>query len=248
MKNYLFDLYSNFPNEFTLDNRIDPDSCSKDLYDDLQSTFFSSNAKGILGIASVENRVQKFGRRPAFYTLFVDTDKFLLSSDYIGPSIYWARKAGLTCEEIISVLEISRTLGGHIVFPRGEGNSTVNQARGGEKGYYDRIDLTLFAIKQLFEKKEISNELMEKAWKNYSDWFDLFGKEENAFKAFVDFFKLNDFVDEKYEIYDLTTFDSDNASYSFLCNDKPWIPNNPTSFKKYANGTNYAIMLRNKRL
>ena len=108
--------------------------------------------------------------------------------------------------------------------------------------------MTLFAIKQLFEKKEISNELMEKAWKNYSDWFDLFGKEENAFKAFVDFFKLNDFVDEKYEIYDLTTFDSDNASYSFLCNDKPWIPNNPTSFKKYANGTNYAIMLRNKRL
>lgn len=183
---------------------------------------------------------------------------------YIGASVYWAVKAGFSEDEIIDFLRISRTLGGHIVFPRGENSHityrfpankfgkehpiTMNNSRGGEKGYYDRFDLTLFAIKRLFENKEISNKLMEKAWSNYSDWFDLFRKENNGFKTFVDFFKLNDFVDNDYEVYDLTTYDIDTNDYNILENDYAWIPDTLTDYRKYVVGVNHAIELRNNRL
>lgn len=264
MKNYLFDLYPNFPKGFRLIGYIDPDSHSKELYDDLRSTFFSDKQNELIGIESVENRLQQYGNYPEFYTLFVDTDKFLLSSDCIGASIYWAVLAGLWEDEIIDFLRISRTLGGHIVFPRGENNHiayrfpankfgkehpiTMNNSRGGEKGYYDRFDLTLFAIKRLFENQEISNKLMEKAWLNYSDWFDLFRKENNGFKTFVDFFKLNDFVDNDYEVYDLTTYDVDINKYNILENDSAWIPDTITGYRQYVSGVNHAIELRNNRL
>ncbi|WP_284052135.1 DUF6994 family protein [Ligilactobacillus agilis] len=264
MKNYLFDLYPNFPKNFRLNSRIDPDSQSKELYDDLRSTFFSDKQNKLIGIKLVENRLQQYGNNPKFFTLFVDTDKFLLSSDYIGASVYWAVKAGFSEDEIIDFLRISRTLGGHIVFPRGENSHityrfpankfgkehpiTMNNSRGGEKGYYDRFDLTLFAIKRLFENKEISNKLMEKAWSNYSDWFDLFRKENNGFKTFVDFFKLNDFVDNDYKVYDLTTYDVDTNDYNILENDYAWIPDTLTDYRKYVVGVNHAIELRNNRL
>lgn len=88
MKNYLVDLYPNFPKGFRLNGRIDPDSHSKELYDDLRSTFFSDKQNELIGVKSVDNRLQQYGNNPKFFTLFVDTDKFLLSSDYIGASVY----------------------------------------------------------------------------------------------------------------------------------------------------------------
>ena len=83
----------------------------------------------LIGIKLVENRLQPYGNNHKFFTLFVDTDKFLLSSDYIGASVYWAVKAGLSEDEIVDFLRISRTLGGHIVFcvDRYNGGSTMEQ-------------------------------------------------------------------------------------------------------------------------
>lgn len=264
MKNYLFDLYPNFPNDFSLHNRLDPDCCSKDLYDDLRTTFFSEEQTKLISISNIEIRQQRFGKSPAFYTMFVDGNTHLLSSDYIGPSVYWAAQAGLSEDEIINYLRISRTLGGHVVFPRGEnshvtyyfppnrfGNTypmTINNARGGKKGYYDRFDLTLFALKQLFVDKEISNMLVKKAWLNYSDWFDLFKNDGNGFKTFIDFFKLNDFVDKNYEVYDLTSYNSDTSSYTLVRNDSSWIPDTLSGYRTYVAGVNHAIKLRNNRL
>lgn len=264
MKNYLFDLYPDFPNDFNLHNRLDPDCCSKELYDDLRATFFSDEQNKIIHISNVENRQQHFGNSPAFYTMFVDDNTYLLSSDYIGPSVYWAEKAGLSDNEIINYLRISRTLGGHVVFPRGEhsrvtyhfppnrfGNVypiTLNNARGGKKGYYDRFDLTLFALKQLFEDKEIANKLIKKAWLNYSDWFDLFKVNGNGFNTFIDFFKLNDFVDKNYEVYDLTTFNVETCNYALVENDASWIPETPSGYRIYVAGVNHLIELRNNRL
>lgn len=70
------------------------------------------------GILNIENKKLIFRNQPT-YTLFVNEDEFLLSSDYIGPSIYWARECGIEDSEIREFLKICRTIGGHIVWPRG---------------------------------------------------------------------------------------------------------------------------------
>ena len=148
-KNYLFSLYPNFPRDFLIQTRKDPDTCNGELYSDLLTVFFGDKQLKSLGLASVKKEKQKYQGR-FYYTLFVNKGKYLLSSDYIGASIYWAIEAGLNKEEIVQFLKISRTLGGHIVFPRGNGTPTINQARGGEKTYYDRFDLTLLALKKWY--------------------------------------------------------------------------------------------------
>lgn len=145
LKNYLFDLYPEYPLGFNLETRKDPDQCSKQLYDDIEKIFFSKEKLESLKLNSIENKCQNFNSGD-FYTLFIDDGKYLLSSDYIGASVYWAKQAGLADEDIVEYLMISRTIGGHMVFPRGQG-TTVNQARGGKNSYYDRFDLTLLAIK-----------------------------------------------------------------------------------------------------
>lgn len=258
MKNYLFDLYPDFPDGFSLENRKDPDRCSKELYNDLKKALFNEEAISRLGLIEVKNKEQDYGNK--FYTLFVNTDQFLLSSDYIGPSIYWAEKAGLNEEEIISFLIDSRTLGGHLVWPRGENEHiiyrnkygkqnpvTVNTARGGEKGYFDRIDLTLYAIKQYYNEKEIVNSYMYQAMINYDDWFDMF-KGDNPFKNFIDFFKLQDFVSENYEVYDLTTFNDSNGSYGLLNDSVASIPKTKEGYRRFIKGSNFAVCNRNKRM
>ena len=49
--------------------------------------------------------------------------EWLLSIDYIGPSINWALReleiGGLSKYDIIETLNVCRTIGGHIVWPRG---------------------------------------------------------------------------------------------------------------------------------
>lgn len=86
-KNYLFDLYPYFPKGFSLDNREDPDVCSKALYDDLCKMFFDDDSKEKLKITSVCNKCQNYGNRD-YYTLFIDKDKYLLSSIIYMKYIY----------------------------------------------------------------------------------------------------------------------------------------------------------------
>ena len=172
MKNYLFALYPEFPKGFKLDERLDPDSCSKELYIDLHKYLFSNkqlNEKN--GIYDIDNKSQKNGNGSEFSTLYINGNKHLLSADYIGPSTYWAEEAGLQDNEIVKFLEISRTLGGHMLWPRSGYKPTVNQARGGKYGYYDRIDLTLFALKQWYENKN-QQTLLTPSFNGYSQWFD----------------------------------------------------------------------------
>ncbi len=40
LKNYLSRLYRDFPSDFNLHNSLDPDSDSKELYEDLTNIFF----------------------------------------------------------------------------------------------------------------------------------------------------------------------------------------------------------------
>ena len=59
---------------------------------------------------------------------------------------------------------------------------------------------------------------------------------------------LNDFVNENYEVYDLTTFNIENKKYEILCKEEIEIPKEKVGYINYVEGTNSAIDLRNKRL
>lgn len=240
LKNYLFDLYPKYPIGFNLDTRKDPDECSKQLYDDMKKIFFSKERLDSLKLNSIENKCQNFGRGD-FYTLFIDDGKYRLSSDFIGTSVYWAKQAGLADEDIVEYLRISRTIGGHMVFPRGQG-TTVNQARGGENSYYDRFDLTLLAIKKWYSNE--CNSTINCAIENYRDWFSLF----KPFNKFISFFGLEDFVSENLEIIDLVNSDLKNNKKLFLNKEDISIPSTRESYLQYFINSNIIIWKRTKKL
>jgi hypothetical protein len=221
--NYLIgDSYDKFPTDFALNTRIDPDTginitddsqrerTSKKLYDDLITCYC-----GQMQNFEVESKLQEFKPKPPFYTLFINDDEFLLSSDYIGPSVYWADALGVENSKILEFLKIARTIGGHMVWPRGFGPNklTINTARSGDKGFYDRIDWTLQAIKIYYDFRS-KDEFIEECKKLLPEDYCEFGRFENFYSAlqnskkwlskfgsfcsFCDFFKLKDsFVDEQ---------------------------------------------------
>lgn len=155
--NYLIESTLPLPEDFNIYNRRDPDSCSKKLYDDILLAFFLDQKQNESNhIKCYENFKQQYKNKPPFYTIRVtlddDLNQVLLSSDYIGPSVYWAQQANMSDSEIRAFLRVCRTIGGHILWPRGsditfDGTRTINQAKGGSKGVYDRTDWTLLLIK-----------------------------------------------------------------------------------------------------
>ena len=132
------------------------------------------------------------------------------TSDYFGVSKYWAQHKALYTEfEVGDFLNVFRTIGGHMIWhsiPKNIGYKkyTINWARGGRDGVYDRVDLTLYGVQCYYLKKDFkfSNTLFE-AIKNESNWFDEYGKGEEGFKVFIDSFLLNDFVDNNYDVLSL---------------------------------------------
>ena len=237
-KNYLFDLYPKYPIGFNLETIKDPDKCSEQLYDDIEKIFFSKKQLKSLKLISIENKCQNFGDGD-FYTLFIDDGKYRLSSDYIGASVYWAKQAGLADEDIVEYLKISRTIGGHMVFPRGQG-TTVNQARGGEDSYYDRFDLTLLAIKKWYSNDYSK---INYAIENYRDWFALFG----TFDKFISFFGLEGFIYDEF-IIDLVSSDLEKGLIIPLKSEDIYIPSQKEEYKRYFNNSNKIVEDRTDKL
>lgn len=83
------------------------------------------------------------------------------------------------------------TIGGSIIFPKMRGS--INQMRGLNPYIQDRFDLTLECIRLYYLNK--TSPLYSVILKNKS-FFDLFVD----FKGYVDFFYLQDLVEEKYSI------------------------------------------------
>ena len=214
----------------------DADSCSEDLYSDLCEVFYKGN-----------EQIWKNN-----WTI-IDRD-FRLGADYIGPPTYWGYKAGLSGKEIYEFLNEARKLGGHMLWPRnGRGLNSINPARGGKKGYYDRIDLTLWALKEWYSGNK--NIRICNAFNKSGDWlnsFDSSGEANDKFKRFIDFFLLNDFVDESYMLYDLTSFNDINNNFSKRISSKeeasPSIPNEYCSYINYVKGNLLCIENRNGRI
>lgn len=171
--------------DFDLYKRRDPEYCSKKLIEDLSDIFLRDkklpcgNSIKLKGIKQTRDRNKRWYAEIQIY----DKDKnylctFGITSDYIGASINWALKAGVTKNKIIEHLLISRTICGHILFPtwyvtRNEQSwglypkgISINMAKGGQLGCYDRIDFTLVAIKNWYSSLQQDGRLFETLEKN----------------------------------------------------------------------------------
>lgn len=171
-------------------------------------------------------------------------------SDYIGPSSNWAFKAKVEDQEVGKYLKITRTFGGHIIWPRWvkvNGNYfnqlSINEARGGEKSFYDRIDITLYDLKKWYNQEVCK--LKDIYDKNKSWLLQLI-----SFDGFVDYFLFQDFVDEKYNVKDLSTFDMANETYELLGekNLDNILIDGKEDYELFIEGNSRAIEKRNERI
>jgi hypothetical protein len=121
--------------------------------------------------------------------------EFYLGSDAITHSYkYHTRKQWIfqqTQNEVDELYAAGCTIGSYIIFPsrRIMNNNTINQARGCNRLIDDRFDLTLECIRRFYlgQISPLYDTLLR-----YKSFFDLFA----SFAGYVDFFLLQDLVDE----------------------------------------------------
>ena len=136
-------------------------------------------------------------------------------------------------EEIETLKYKVRTVGGHIIFPaHRKGGFTINQSRGVNRKISDRFDLTLECIKRYYnqEQSPLYNTLLR-----YKDFFDLFV----SFKNYIDFFLLQDFVDDEFDVKFSLPFDNFNRTA---------LPQNCEEYKIYKGNIIEMIDKRNLRI
>ncbi len=139
----------------------------------------------------------------------------------------------LTNEEIKLLKHKVRTIGGHIVFPAHKKNGfTINQARGISRKIGDRFDLTLECIRRFYKNEQSP---LYNALNRYKDFFDLF----IDFNEYVDFFLLQDFLNNQKQIIFALPFDD------FL---RSPLPQNSDEYMQYKDKTIEIIEKRNYRI
>jgi hypothetical protein len=133
--------------------------------------------------------------------------EFKLGSDAITHSYRnQARKQWLIKQipnEVIELFDTGSTIGAYTLFPNKQidGKNTINQARGVNSLIDDRFDLTLECIRLFYSRQQSP---LYDTFLRYNDFFDLFGN----FKGYIDFFLLNDLVDENETIKFYLPFDN----------------------------------------
>jgi hypothetical protein len=139
----------------------------------------------------------------------------------------------LTDFEINKLKYIVRTIGGHIIFPAHKNNgNTINQVRGCNIQICDRFDLTLECIKLFYLNKQ--NPLFEVILR-YKKFFALF----IDFRSSVNYFLLQDFIDENDNINFVLPFDGFNRSA---------LPESTEEYRLYKNQIIAMINKRNERI
>lgn len=140
--------------------------------------------------------------------------EFFLGSDAITHSYkYHKRKKGITEQvpnEVNELFDVGSTIGAYIIFPnnRINGKHTINQSRGVNRFIDDRFDLTLECIRRFYsaEKSPLYVTLLR-----YTNFYDLF----DDFTGYINFFLLNDLVDDNYNIKFYLPFDGFSTRPTF---------------------------------
>lgn len=261
--NYFEEVNPNYRNsEFEIMDRKDPDMISEKLITDLVNAFLNNKitpSGKTLKVASIDQTKDKFRRWYAKVQVFDGkeyTATFGLTSDYIGASINWALLAGVSKEKILDHISVSRTIAGHLLFPTWYSTMSekswkdcsesisINMARGGRTGYYDRIDYTLLAIKNWYFSISVGNKLFDVIEKNRI-WFELFCD----FPKYVEFFKLEGLLNKDGDIVDLISYNPDNRTFdNVIRNDlddsKIKLPQDNMLYERYIAGCNFFILSR----
>jgi hypothetical protein len=121
--------------------------------------------------------------------------EFRLSSDAVIPTLRkkLARLIEIPEQELEAFNAIGYTMGGMMIWPSAKvGPMTINGARGFDRRIADRFDLTLECIRRYYLGEPNPAGPLSAALARYPEFFALFGD----FAGFVDFFLLQDLVDE----------------------------------------------------
>ncbi|MDO9153310.1 MAG: hypothetical protein Q7U47_06335 [Paludibacter sp.] len=164
--------------------------------------------------------------------------EYFLGSDAITHSYRnHKRKTWLTQQiqdEVKELFDTGSTIGAYTLFPnnRVDGKHTINQARGVNSLIDDRFDLTLECLRLFYAGQQSP---LYDTFLRYKDFFDLF---EN-FKGYINFFLLNDIVDENENIRFYLPFDNFKTKPTFTDVDE---------YLVYKKGVMDFIKARNKRI
>lgn len=139
-------------------------------------------------------------------------------------------------EAIAKCLDLGRSIGGYLIFPstRMDNQATINVMRGFHPLILDRIDLTLECIRRWYVHIESP---LYKHLERYRSFFELFVD----FKTYINFFLLNDFIDEQTgEVLFLIPFNDFKKTKA--------LPSNEEEYREYISQLTHAIQKRNERI
>ncbi|MBI9103773.1 MAG: hypothetical protein JEY99_15260 [Spirochaetales bacterium] len=137
-------------------------------------------------------------------------------------------------EEVNELFDTGSTIGSYTLFPnkKKDRKHTINQARGVNPLIDDRFDLTLECIRLYYLTQDSP---LYETLSRYKDFFDLFG----CFQEYINFFLLEDLVNENYEVNFYLPFDNFKSRPAF---------NDINDYLEYKNGVMNFIKNRNKRI
>jgi len=164
--------------------------------------------------------------------------EFYLGSDAITHSYKNQKRKRWLVEqipnEVDELFNVGSTIGAYIVFPNNKihGSHTINQARGVNNLIDDRFDLTLECIRLFYlgQTSPLFDTLLR-----YKNFFDLF----DSFIGYIEFFLLDDLVDENQKIRFYLPFDDFKTPPTF---------SNVDEYLTYKKGVIDFVKSRNKKI
>lgn len=184
----------------------------------------------------LEEKNSKLVYRFNMQTMIFGSDS--ISNSYIGTKKIAHLANEVSPSEFEEFRDLGSTIGGYIIFPseRVGGKMTINGARGFSAKIGDRFDLTLECIRLHYQRLEHPLDGTFRTPVN-SFFFSLF----KDFKGYVDFFLLQDLVDDNYEA--IKFFTHIDAPFS----ETPF-PRSPCEYRQYKDASINFVSTRNLRI
>ena len=218
----------------------DPDRESKSLYEKWKTFLTDKIPEGEFETCKISGSLSIKAE--------INEKTFLLSSDYIGPSKYYAAIAFRSnhkneCEEMAKIFNICRRFEGHMIWPKGQyidngniylsygrrGQYSINVSRSGSAGVYDRFDVTLYLLKQYYdsfidvENRSSKTQLYERAEYFINSCKDEIPVKENRYRL-LNLFLSFEWASEWLSIFgDFDRFISTFELQDFIMDGKPVI-------------------------
>lgn len=161
-----------------------------------------------------------------------------ISNSYIGTKKIAHLIGQITQTEFEEFRDKGSTIGGYLIFPseREGGKMTINGARGFNTKIADRFDLTLECIRLHYQRLQHPLERTFSSPIN-NFFFSLF----KDFEGYIEFFLLQDLVDNNYEKVNFFTA----TKNAFIGSP---IPDTAAEYRTYKNATLKFVELRNNRV